>query len=226
MDLNKKYFLDFLSGKPVKPVIFEPFLSRAHSETLIWRRGDDLWLTPEKYLDTLTHLSARTYSDIVFVDMRLFDEDGKKLLLKEISKKDISPQGYGIITDNENDIAAAEKTNAIDVIAVYGDIKSSCTPTIRMDGDITDALQLGYKGWFASDSAEEYLEKSGDKIRILGGLGVQRLESSSPAAIYARVTELHKKYGSSWACGSGGTISDDNYLELIAMLGAFGRIRI
>ncbi len=226
MNLNKKYFIDCLTGKSVKPVMFEPFLSRTHAETLIWRRGRDLWLTPENYLNTLTDVSERTYSDIIFVDLRLFDENGKRILFELINRKDATPRGYGIITDTECDITAAEESSAVDVIAAYGNIKSCRIPTIRMDGSIDDAAELGYEGWFAPDSVEEYLAEYGDRIRILGGLGVNRIESSSPAAIYERIDKIHREYGNIWACGSGGTISDKGYLELIAMLGAFGRIRI
>lgn len=94
-----------------------------------------------------------------------------------------------------------------------------------MDGDIENAILLGYDGWYAPDSAKEYLTKYGDKIRVLGGLGVKWVEGSSPMEIYTEVGEIHKQYGSSWACGSGGEISAEKYLELISLLGAFGRIR-
>lgn len=224
MDLNKEYFISFLRGKGKKAVIFEPFVSRTHTETLIWRRGDELWDTPQHYIDTLVSLSERTLSDVIFADMRLYDFGGKRRLLEYISHKDFSPRGFGIITDSSNDIASAEESGA-DVIAAYGDIKSKALPTIRMDGDIENAILLGYDGWYAPDSAKEYLTKYGDKIRVLGGLGVKWVEGSSPMEIYTEVGEIHKQYGSSWACGSGGEISSDKYLELISLLGAFGRIR-
>lgn len=217
-------FYKLSSRRGKKAVIFEPFVSRTHTETLIWRRGDELWDTPEHYIDTLVSLSERTMSDVIFADMRLFDFGGKRRLLEYISHKDFSPRGFGIITDSSDDIAFAEESGA-DVIAAYGDIKSKALPTIRMDGDIENAILLGYDGWYASDSAKEYLTKYGDKIRVLGGLGVKWVEGSSPMEIYTEVGEIHKQYGSSWACGSGGEISSDKYLELISLLGAFGRIR-
>lgn len=224
MDLNKEYFISFLRGKGKKAVIFEPFVSRTHTETLIWRRGDELWDTPEHYIDTLVFLSERTLSDVIFADMRLFDSDGKVRLLEYVSHNDISPRGFGIITDSEDDITSAEESG-VDVVAAYGDIKSKTLPTIRMDGSIENAILLGYDGWYAPDCAKEYLEKYGNKIRVLGGLGKNWVESSSPMEIYTEVGEIHKSYGSSWACGSGGEISVEKYLELISLLGAFGRIR-
>ena len=129
-------------------------------------------------------------SDVIFADMRLFDFGGKKRLLEYISHKDFSPRGFGIITDSSNDIAFAEESGA-DVIAAYGDIKSKALPTIRMDGDIENAILLGYDGWYAPDSAKEYLTKYGDKIRVLGGLGVKWVEGSSPMEIYTEVGEIH-----------------------------------
>ena len=110
MDLNKEYFISFLRGKGKKAVIFEPFVSRTHTETLIWRRGDELWDTPEHYIDTIVSLSERTLSDVIFADMRLFDFGGKRRLLEYISHKDFSPRGFGIITDSSDDIAFAELT--------------------------------------------------------------------------------------------------------------------
>ncbi len=145
MDLNKEYFISFLRGKGKKAVIFEPFVSRTHTETLIWRRGDELWDTPEHYIDTIVSLSERTLSDVIFADMRLFDFGGKRRLLEYISHKDFSLRGFGIITDSSDDIAFAEESGA-DVIAAYGDIKSKALPTIRMDGDIENAILLGYDG--------------------------------------------------------------------------------
>ncbi|MGN1410110.1 MAG: hypothetical protein ACI4XJ_08030, partial [Eubacteriales bacterium] len=96
MDRNKKYFLDFLNGSGQKNVLFEPFISKAHAETLIWRRGENLWDTPENYIDTLIYLSERTVSDVIFADIRLFAGDEKTRLLSYMAEKsgEISPLGF------------------------------------------------------------------------------------------------------------------------------------
>ncbi len=227
MDLNKKYFTDFLCGHGTKSVLFEPFISKYQTETLIWRRGEQLWNTPENYIDTLIALSERTLSDVIFADVRGMEEENLKKLLEHISKyrKDVSERGFGIITDNNNDIKPIEESGVVDVLCVYGDIFSSTLPTIRMDGSAENAIKLGYCGYYITDNAEETLAKYSDKIRILGGLGKNNIENSSPVKIYSRVESIHSEYGNKWACGSGGSISDEKYLELISLLGAFSHIR-
>lgn len=227
MDRNKKYFLDFLSGDGRKNVLFEPFISRTHAETLIWRRGENLWDSPENYIDTLIYLSERTLSDVVFADIRLFEGEEKSRLLSYMAEKSsaIFPLGFGLICHGEDEIKAAEKCGGVDVLAIYGEQTSDCLPTIRMDGDIASAVERGDCGWFAPDSAEAYLSEYGDKIKILGGLGAEWCGSTPPVSIYERIEKLSEKYTKKWSCGSGGTISDRNYLELISLLGAFQRIR-
>lgn len=227
MDLNKKYFTDFLNGCGTKAVLFEPFISQYQTETLIWRRGEQLWNTPENYIDTLIALSERTRSDIIFADMRSMNEENSQRLLEQISKcrENVHERGFGIITDNDSDIKLIEDSGVVDVLCVYGDIFSSTLPTIRMDGSAENAIKLGYCGYYITDNAEEILEKYSDKIRILGGLGKINIESSSPVKIYSRVENIHSNYGNKWACGSGGQVSDEKYLELISLLGAFAHIR-
>ena len=228
MDRNKKYFLDFLDGKGVKKVIFEPFISRKHTETLIWRRGNNLWDSPENYIETLIYLSERTVSDIIFADMRIFNKaEEKERLIKhiELKSKEILPLGFGLICGNTYEVELAEMCGNIDVLALYENCTSDKFPVIRMDGDIQSAVKRGESGWFAPDSAEYYLDNYSDKIKILGGLGKSWVEENSPALIYERIEKISANYPEKWSCGSGGMISDENYLELISLLGAFLRTR-
>ena len=224
MDRNKRYFLDFLAGNGTKNVIFEPFLHRTHAETLIWRRGKHLWDTPEQVVDTLASLTERTRADCYFVDLRIYDDPGKRAVLAagEAHRSADPDLGFGVICEAA-DIPLAEK--AADVLAVFGRGCSDCCPVIRMDGTPEETTRDGCSGWFAPDRAEEYLERYGGKIRILGGLGVDRIVHGAPVDTYAETQRLAAKWGRQWACGSGGEIPAENYLELISLLGSFGRIR-
>ncbi len=226
MDRNKRYFLDFLTSenKEGRAVLFEPFISKYHTETLIWRRGLNLWDTQENYVDTLLSLTERTGADMVFADLRgLSDREKVRLgdAVKRKSKK--TDVGFGLICDCRGDIDLAEVSRA-DVVLIYGEEKSSL-PTVRMDGSVEDAVSRGDLGYFLCGQAEEYLEKYGGKIKLLGGLGVDYIQNSGPVSIYSRVADIAKRYPGMWACGSGGCLANSHYLELISLLGAFARIR-
>lgn len=226
MDRNKKYFLDFLTseGRSSKAVLFEPFISKYHTETLIWRRGRNLWDTQENYVGTLLSLTERTGADMVFADLRGL-ADGEKVRLGDVvrRKSKETDVGFGLICESRFDINLAEDCGA-DVVLIYVEEKSSL-PTVRMDGSIEDAILRGDSGYFLREQAEENLEKYGGKIKLLGGLDVDYIENSGPVSIYGRVEDIAKKYPGMWACGSGGCVADSHYLELISLLGAFARIR-
>jgi hypothetical protein len=224
---NKQYFLDFLAGHGNTGVLFEPFISRQHTETLIWRRGAHLWSTPESYIDTLIALSERTRADVIFCDMRNYQTPAEKqalLCAAENCSHEVEV-GIAVICDNAEDLRSAESFDGICAAAVYGDAVSERLPVIRMTGSLQEAIVRGDAGWYAAENAEKYLQKSGGKVRILGGLGRDFVLSGSPVNIYAEVERLAKTYPGQWACGSGFEIPAENYLELISVLGAFGRLR-
>ena len=225
MDRNKKYFIDFLIGTPTKNVIFEPYITRELTEALIWRRGGNLWSTPEQCISTLASNTERTRADIFFIDMNDFTEEEKAIIPHDILafKGRDSELGVGVICHNEEEVSLVE--NVADCLCIYGNTTSSKIPVIRMDGTPEEAIARGDLGWFARNDAEKNLADYGSKIKILGGLGVDFIVSSSPVKIYSYVAELAEKYPSMWACGSGGEIPGDKYLEFISLLGAFGRIR-
>ncbi len=226
---NKQYFLDFLVGHAKQNVLFEPFIRRSHAETLIWRRGEHLWDTPDAYVNTLAALSHRTRADVVFCDIRLFADDKKFALIHAIESYDnMDGIGFGIICGNEHDLKLAEDSTTVCTAAVYGGAVSDILPIIRMDGSLEDAIKRGDSGWYAPMNAETYLQyvkQSNSKMRILGGLGRDFILRGAPIEIYSTVERLSHEYFGMWACGSGFEIPDDNYLELISLLGAFGRIR-
>lgn len=223
-------FSDFLSGNSdisTPNVLFEPFISKEHAESLIWRRGAHLWDTPSSYIDTLVSLSERTESGTVFANMQLFDNAGKKELLQSISE---SPMKYReiefcAICSTQYDISLCEKNENISFLAVYGKATSKKLPVVRMDGDIIDSILRGDEGWFAACDAEYYLAEYGSRIKIMGGLGADRIARSSPVEIYTRIEKLAGEYKGKWACGSGGEIPNGCYLELISLLGAYARIK-
>jgi len=223
---DKQYFLDFLAGHGTANVLFEPFVGRLHTETLIWRRGEHLWDTPAHYVDTLLALSERTRADVIFCDMRFCADAEKEELIRAMeSRRETDGVGFAVICDNPEDLALAENSPAVCSAAVYGNAVSNRLPVIRMDGTLTDAIARGDCAWYAAERAEQHLTDAGGRIRILGGLGRGFILGGSPVNIYAEVERLAAAYPGQWACGSGFEIPAENYLELISLLGAFGRIR-
>ncbi len=223
---DKQYFLDFLQGHGTVNVLFEPFIGRMHTETLIWRRGEHLWNTPEMYVDTMYALSQRTRADVVFCDLRIYATAEKAHLLWVLKNHtETAGVGFGVICNCSEDLALAENSGAVCVAAVYGDIHANHIPVIRMDGTLEESMARGDAGWYAPDNAEKYLKKANGNIRILGGLGREFVLNGSPVNIYAETERLAMTYPGQWACGSGFEIPAENYLELISVLGSFGRIR-
>ncbi len=223
---DKQYFLDFLHGCGTKNVLFEPMIGRMHTETLIWRRGEHLWSTPEMYVDTLVALSRRTLADVVFCDMRFYADAEKVRLIRAMEEyTETDRVGFGVICDCAKDLALAENSDTVCAAAVYGNTPAKRIPVIRMDGTLTEAIARGDAGWYAPDQAERYLKDAGGRIRILGGLGREFVLNGSPVNIYAETERLAATYPGQWACGSGFEIPAENYLELISVLGSFGRIR-
>ena len=223
---DKQVFLDFLSGHGKENVLFEPFISRIHTETLIWRRGKHLWDTPEAYVNTLVELSRRTRADVIFGDMREYTVQEKERMLCAMETYPKSEGvGFAVICETQEDLTLAETCPAVCLVAVYGTAVSGKLPIIRMEGTLADAIVRGDAGWYADNCAEQALAEADGRIRILGGLGRTFILNGSPVGTYDGVERLAGKYPGQWACGSGFEIPAENYLELISLLGAFGRIR-
>ena len=96
MDRNKKYFIDFLIGTPTKNVIFEPYITRELTEALIWRRGGNLWSTPEQCISTLASNTERTRADIFFIDMNDFTEEEKAQFVASFDWHEMTEQDEAV----------------------------------------------------------------------------------------------------------------------------------
>ena len=170
-------------------------------------------------------VAERTQSDVMVCDVGLFRGDKKLMLIEYLRKYMLKgrPIGTCVICHSQEDVDMA--SDIADCLGVYGNAKSKIAPVIRMDGTIEEAIARGDSGWFARDNVEHYLKNYGDKIRILGGLGAEFIQSASPAKIQKSIERLAAKYKGKWAVGSGGIVSKDKYLELASMLWAFLKLR-
>ena len=220
--MNGRYFTDFLMGRGTLPVLFEPFLSKTHAENLIWRRGEHLWASEENVIDTLISLTDRTRADVIVLDPAVmpFTDTLPPIIRQKRAETEV---GFCLLCRTEYELEIAEA--CADCVGLYGDLTSEKLPVIRLDGSIEDAIARGDAGYFAERGYEDLLNEYGGKIRILGGLGVEEIISARPVEIYNKVEEIFRRYPGQWACGSGGVLGEGNYLELISLLGAFGRVR-
>lgn len=220
--MNGRYFTEFLMGRGTVPVLFEPYLSKTHAETLIWRRGKHLWASAESVIDTLISLTDRTRADVIVLDPDImpFTDALPELIRKKRAKTDV---GFCLLCRTEEELAIAE--NCADCVGLYGNLTTDKLPVIRMDGTVSEAVARGDDGYFAESGCESLLEEYGGRIRILGGLGVDEIISAQPVETYNKVEEIFRRHPGQWACGSGGVLGEGNYLELISLLGAFGRVR-
>jgi len=220
--MNGRYFTEFLMGRGTLPVIFEPFLSKTHTETLIWRRGDHLWASAESVISTLISLTDRTRADVVVLNPAVMPfTDALPELIRQ--KRRTTDVGFCLLCRTDEELDLAEE--CADCVGLYGNLMTDKLPVIRMDGTAEAAIERGDAGYFAERDCEDLLREYGGKIRILAGLGVEEIITAQPVRTYDKVEEIFRQYPGQWACGSGGVFGDGNYLELISLLGAFGRVR-
>lgn len=214
-----------LTREPGEPTLFEPFIDSRIAEQLIWRRGKHLWNTPELYIDTLAALNERTVSDVIVADTRGF---GASLdaLYETINGYADDHMAFICLCDTMESAKRADLCGGVCAVAVYGNVKSK-KPMIKMDGLPEDAIVSGCAGWFAPCDAERYWAEYGDKIAILGGLGVPYLTSTGPVTIHTRCEKLYDRTKNvRYALGSGGCMPQENYLEFISMLGIYKKYKL
>lgn len=214
-----------LTDEPGEPTLFEPFIDNWIAEQLIWRRGKHLWETPESYIDTLAALNERTGSDVIPADTRGFGAS-LDVLYDTINHYADDHTAFVCLCDTMESAEMADQCDGVCAAAVYGDVKSE-KPMIKMDGTPEDAIRSGCAGWYSPCGAEEYYAEYSNRIAILGGLGVNYLTSTGPVSIHTRCERLYETTKNvRYALGSGGCLPQENYLELISMLGIYKRYKL
>ncbi|MCQ2431566.1 MAG: hypothetical protein MJ175_03060 [Clostridia bacterium] len=216
-------FLSVFAHRPATPpTLFEPFICDPLTEQLIWRRGEQLWDTPEHYADTMVSLRERTQADIVILDARRFCVSTLDRMLA--AAEELMPEGVRavVLCGKQEAVRIAESSPAVCAVGGYDGCRPRNLPFIRMDRCAEDAYSEGAAGCFISSDAETLLPAWQGKIALLGGLGDRMIEESSPVAIHKRIAELSSAPG--YAVGTGGSISPAGYLSLISLLGGVIRL--
>ena len=220
----KNFMRILVSEEPGEVTLFEPFIHTKIAEQLLWRRGEHLWNDPEAYIDSLFALNELTVSDVVIADTRLFSDE-PELLYRTMVRYANDRIRFVALCDTQESADFADRCGGVCAVGIYGDIRAN-KPMIRMDGNPDSAIRSGCAGWFAPNHAEELWDEYSDRIAILGGLGVDYVSSTGPVSIHKRCEKLYSiTENRRYAIGSGGCISDGNYLELISMLGIYKRYK-
>ncbi len=212
--MDHKNFLRLLNGEPHAPTIFEPFPTRRIVTQLIWRGGDELWSTQRRRTETLIEFYKYIRSDVVVVA-----PNGE--LSETLSAALPEGGSFVVISDDPDELEAAAKSERVCALATFGEHLSLKKPMIKLtaEGVSFEAAMEGSKGFDAVYLRS--LASSSDRV-ILGGVGMDFINSHPPLEIYARITELSKN--PHWAVGSGGLGEDAEYLGFISMLGMFNRL--
>ncbi len=240
---NYERFLQAIRGIQGPPVLFEPFVPVYLAEQLIWRRGKHLWETVSTYLDTLFSLRERTYADVVIADMRTFGDELAPEMGQRMAEVATAEIRFVALCDSPVQLACARSSAGICGAGLYGwerwvhtynkeENLSAGTyfPLIAMDGDCEAAVKAGFDGWFCPANGEDmwqkYYRDADEKIAILGGLGVDWLKNGQPVEIHNRCEEIFRMTGGEgYLIGSGGAVSETDYLSLISLLGVYRRWR-
>lgn len=232
MTNNYKNFLRIFDRKVSSsvchpPVLFEPLINENICEQLIWRRGKNLWDTPENYAETIISLQERTKSDVVIFDMRRFTDGENQILLNYISRNLSDNLKAVMLCETMNQHETAEKSNSVCAIGGFSkSVKPQNLPFIRMDGNIAEAISESANGYYAVSQAETVYEAYGDKIAILGGLGLDWLNGTNPTEVHQRCENLYKlTCNNHYAIGSGGFGGETDFLNFISLLSMYIRYR-
>jgi len=234
MTNDYKHFINILAGansdKKNVPALFEPLINKAICEQLIWRKGDNLWDTPQHYLDTMFSLRERTKSDVITLDMRKFSADENQILTDHIaSALSENDEIRAVMLCNSNEQVSIAKTSKyVCAIGGFGDVaKPTSHPFIRMDGSIANAIAENADGYYCTSSdAETTYANYSNKITIIGGLGLDWLNGSSPMEVHARLESLYALTGNRrYIVASGGFGEETDFLNFISLLSIYIRHR-
>ena len=231
MNPNYQRFLDALAGVPGDPVLFEPFVPVYLTEQLIWRRGEHLWDTIPVYLDTLLSLRERTYADIIIADMRRFSDALASEMAEQMAALATEEYRFVVLCDSPVQYAAASASSGVCAAGLYSwqvwlGTEEKKLPLIAMDGPAEAAIVKGFDGWFCPENGESMWDLYHDKISICGGLGADWMQKEQPITIHNRSEAIFKTTkGAGFLIGSGGEVSNEDYLSLISLLGIYRRYR-
>ncbi|MCI8388780.1 MAG: hypothetical protein HFE63_09975 [Clostridiales bacterium] len=217
-------FIRALEGKSGRASIFEPFPNRKIVTQLIWRAGEFLWDTTEHKVATLIDFYAYIKSDVAVIDTR--GDDIERILACDT----LLPDGmkFVIISDDADVLCRADVSDAVCALAVFeGGVEKYTKPMIYLCGgdiekSIKSAVGCGCKGIYIPTGAEEYIEAARGKITLIGGLGLDYINSAEPLEIHARVKTLFD--GGNWMVGSGIFGETTEYLGFISMLGIYNHL--
>ena len=220
-------FLRALSGQECpRPTLFEPFIPRLLAEQLIWRRGPQLWDTPEHTADTLISLRERTQADVVIVDARPYCMRSLFRLLNALETGLCEGSKAVLLSDRQEILWEAEHSPAVCAVGGYQDTHPGIQPFIRMDGTPEDALSEGAAGYFAAENGLALWHKVRGKLAVCGGLGVSYCNDASPVGLHTVIADAFSLTGGAgFLPGSGGCMSENSYLQLISLLGGVIRLR-
>ena len=220
-------FLRALSGQECpRPTLFEPFIPRLLAEQLIWRRGPQLWDTPEHTADTMMSLRERTQADVVIVDARPYCMRSLFRLLCTLENGLCDGARAVLLSDRQEILREAEHSPAVCAVGGYGDTHPGNTPFLRMDKTAEDALSEGAAGYFAADNGLSLWERYRGRLSVCGGLGADFCNTASPVGLHTVLSDAFSvTRGAGFLPGSGGCMDESAYLQLISLLGGVIRLR-
>lgn len=219
-------FLSVLEHKAAaRPTLFEPFIDPFLAEQLIWRRGPQLWDTPEHYAKTMISLRERTQADVIVLDARGYDIPSLLRLLSTTEHEIPETSRAVVLCEDMRCVNEAVRFDVVCAIGIYGQTHPTDThPFIRMDKTAEEAVLEGSCGWYAPDSAETYYDTYRGRLTVCGGLGADAIAAAEPIPIHKRVQALiDRTENIGYMIGSGGTVPSNAYLSLISMLGIYIR---
>lgn len=222
-----RVFLRALSGEPCpRPTLFEPFIPKTLAEQLIWRRGAQLWDTPEHYAQTMLSLRERTQADVVVLDIRSCTMEALFRLLDTLEREMPAEVRAVLLSDKTELQREAESSPAVCAVGGYGETHPMNKPFIRMDKTPEDALSERAAGYFAKENGIALWERLHGRLAVCGGLGAAVCGAASPVGLYRMTAELfYATKGAHCLPGTGGEIAADAYLQLISLLGGIIRLR-
>jgi len=227
--MSKPSYQNFLSvlehKEAARPTLFEPFINPFLAEQLIWRRGPQLWDTPEHYVKTMISLRERTQADVVILDARGYSIPSLVRLLSTVEHDLPQASRAVILCEDMRCVKEAVRSDAVCAIGIYGQTyPTDDLPFIRMDRTAEEAVIEGSLGWYAPASAETYYNAYCGRLTICGGLGADAVASAEPISIHQRIQSLvDQTQNLGYMIGSGGTVPASSYLSLISMLGIYIR---